>query len=401
MKKIKRAEIRKALQAASALYSNKSADQAASLYQQILAVKPDCYEALNNLGLIMQSIGNIANAETMFRHAMRSNPNAPEAYNNLGNVANSCGRPDKALELYSKASTIKPDYYEAIFNRGTVHHQANEMSAAISDYKKALSINPDYQEACCNLGIALKQTGASAEALKYFERALLIDPENSLAKHLTASLQGDNANTVPKEYVKGLFDGFASDFENILVDGLEYSIPSELRKMMEPYLKNLDGAIDILDVGCGTGLIGECFRDVKHLLVGVDISENMISEAKKKNIYDSLCAADVVEFMRQDIRGYHVVIAADVFVYIGDLADIFASAKKIMVPKAYFVFSIEGLEDEGKDYLLRPTGRFAHSETYIKNLSIKYDLKVMYRSSVNIRKENNRWISGYCFILKN
>lgn len=400
MKKVKSGEIKKALIKADRLYANNVTKQATQLYEQILTARPNCYQALNNLGLIMQSSGNIGKAEILFRQAMRADPDAPEAYNNLGNIANTCGRADKALDLYSKALALKPDYYEALFNKGAVYQQLNQLEAAISSYKQALSISPEYKEACCNLGIALQETGASEEALKYFEKALSIDPENALAKHLAASLHGKLAKTPPKEYVKGLFDGFAENFENILVDELEYSIPAELKSMVSQ-LSPESKELNILDLGCGTGLVGECFIDIKHELVGVDISEKMISEAHKKNIYDSLYTDELIEFLLQNTKKYDLVIAADVFVYLGDLSEIFSGVRNIIETGAYFAFSVEGLDRENEEFVLRSTGRFAHSSSYIESLARTFKFDVADIKRTNVRKEKSEWIPGYCYILEN
>ena len=52
-------------------------------------------------------------------------------------------------------------------------------------------------------------------------------------------------------------------------------------------------------MGCGTGLCGAWFTDYSSQMVGVDISPNMLAQAKKKLVYDELIAADLREWAKE------------------------------------------------------------------------------------------------------
>jgi predicted TPR repeat methyltransferase len=396
----RRNTVDEALHAAHAHLQQRDLQTAARVYENILALSPECSEALNNLGLLYQRAGRLDKAEALYRRAIRSDPGFSEAYNNLGNIANICGSPDKALELFRKAVSITPDFPEALFNVGTLLHQTGRVGAAVDAYRKALEFRPDYQSALCNLGMALKQLGSREGALDCFEHVLSLNPDQPLAKHLVAALHGgDGVDSAPREYVKGLFDEAAGEYETRLVGELEYSVPSEIRNLATSYADLHPGVLTVLDLGCGTGLIGEHFRDLPVKLTGVDLSARMLSEARKKNVYDALCEADITDFLRDASPVYDIVIAADVFVYIGNLQQVFEGARRALIDHGLFAFSIEVLQGSG-DFLLQDTGRFAHSLGYVDRLATQYMFRNAQFSPIKIRKEEGRYIGGYCVLLE-
>ena len=60
--------------------------------------------------------------------------------------------------------------------------------------------------------------------------------------------------------------------------------------------------------------------DSAALLHGVDISPKMIEIAGKKGLYDALLSGDIHVVLNDlDRRSYDLIIAADVFTYIGDI----------------------------------------------------------------------------------
>lgn len=67
------------------------------------------------------------------------------------------------------------------------------------------------------------------------------------------------------------------------------SFPDEIQSAHNgDVLSYLNGSLDILDLGCGTGLIGSWFKDYARKLVGVDVSPTMLDMATKKGCYHEL-----------------------------------------------------------------------------------------------------------------
>ena len=120
----------------------------------------------------------------------------------------------------------------------------------------------------------------------------------------------------------------------------------------------------MLDLGCGTGLVGRALQENFKYIVGIDISEKMIQEAKKIKIYDKLVRYEIIEYLNSKTLCFDFFIAADVFIYIGDLTKIFKLIKSRNTKRGRFIFSTEHLE--GDNFRLEKSGRFSLSLNYIK-----------------------------------
>ena len=121
-----------------------------------------------------------------------------------------------------------------------------------------------------------------------------------------------------------------------------------------------------LDIGCGTGLVGAAVHDIVDELEGVDISAKMIDQSRRKALYNALYVDDAAAFLGRSAEhgsDYDLIVAADVFIYVGRIDAIFAAARRRLAEGGLFVFSVETL-DRG-DYALRQSGRYAQSDNYI------------------------------------
>src|SRR5690606_39249945 len=105
----------------------------------------------------------------------------------------------------------------------------------------------------------------------------------------------------------------------------------------------------VLDLGCGTGLCGAHLRANLLMrddhLCGVDLSPAMIEQAKKCNVYSALHVADLHEFLEADQTTWDLVVAADVFNYIGPLDRVFAALRKRLASGAWLAFTTESTEE--------------------------------------------------------
>ena len=124
----------------------------------------------------------------------------------------------------------------------------------------------------------------------------------------------------------------------------------------------------MLDLGCGTGLCGPLIAPQADAIDGVDISAAMLEQARKVGVYRELIHADLGEFLAATAMRPDLIVAADVFIYVGDLTGIFRSVRRILEPGGCLAFTVEPAA-EGKDVQLLSSLRYAHSEAYVRRLA--------------------------------
>lgn len=371
-------------------------DTAVACYNKALAINPDFVEAHDNLGKVLKREGRMEEALASYQRAIEIAPDRAEAHNNLGNVLKILGRRDQALVSYQRALRLDPDHAQAHNNLGAALQDMGRLEDAIQWYRRAIQLVPHFAEAHINLGAALKDQGKQDEAIACYQRA--VESGRNSAKHVLAALRGETTETAPRDYVTEYFDNFAPRFENDLVGGLGYTVPRSLKNALDKFATRDRRFRNVIDLGCGTGLAGAEFRAVSSRLIGVDVSTKMIAQAKKKKVYDSLEEEDIAEFLNKTDETYDLYVAADVFVYVGNLAPIFSAVRKRAREKALFTFSTEICE--GGDYSLNKTARYSHSRGYIEALAQDQNFSVELCDTSIIRKENGENVPGYLFILE-
>ena len=213
---------------------------------------------------------------------------------------------------------------------------------------------------------------------------------------MLASLTGEKTETAPREYVEDLFDGYAKKFEASLVNKLEYKTPKLLRNILIKSSDNQELG-SVLDLGCGTGLFGTEIKNHCSKLEGIDLSKKMISIAKQKNVYDKLTQIDIVEYLSTMPLDFEYYIALDVFIYVGELTEIFRLIKSRNKKPGHLVFSTEHTENDG--YHIRSTARYSHSKKYIENLCEKFDYSISHFSTNHLRKEKSVFLTGGIYVL--
>ncbi len=237
----------------------------------------------------------------------------------------------------------------------------DDPAAACDLYLQALDLAPDWAAGWYRLGVLRADHGLPGAA-EAFERAIASDPADRLGAALRRDMLRDRAlgDTVPTAFVETLFDQYAASFDTALVDRLDYRAPQLLRA-------GLNGPQGrVLDLGCGTGLMGAELRPLCTYLEGWDISAEMLREAEAKALYDHLDKRDLSALAPVDAT-WDLVTAADVFAYLGALERITAWVSAALRPGGRFAFTVEA-HDGPEPYHLRPSRRFAHSEKGLRDL---------------------------------
>ena len=382
------------------------------LLKQTLQINPNYAGAHVCLGSLYQELGELQKAVNHYQQVVKINPNYADAHNNLGSLYQELGELQKAINHYQQAIKINPNYADAYNNLGVLMKKLEDTQQAIKCYQKAIHINPKNKDAYYNLGNAYETLGKTQQAIDCYQRAihlsdydLRLNPSDQKAYarqqsslHLLNSLVGVTTKTAPKCYIKNLFDDFAQTFDHQLANVLDYKIPELLKNaLLTQQGKNLLFNMAI-DLGCGTGLSGQMFRPICKRLVGIDLSPKMIAKAREKKIYDIIENIEINDYLEQNSEKYDLLIAADVLIYIGDLGRLFSNVAAVSRPGAIFLFSIELVLDG--DYVLERSGRYAHSNSYIRQLAISNKFEISRIENIVLRKEKNKDVEGQLFLFR-
>ena len=142
------------------------------------------------------------------------------------------------------------------------------------------------------------------------------------------------------KHTETLFNDYANTFEKHLEKNLKYRIPTVIREKVHE-LHEGETTLRILDLGCGTGLIGDEIKKYCSNLEGIDLSKQMLKIASAKNIYNKLQHKDIVEYLSTEDLDFNYFISSDVFIYVGELSEIFKLIKLRNKLKGKFIFSTE------------------------------------------------------------
>jgi predicted TPR repeat methyltransferase len=381
------------------LHQHGQLEEAESLYRQVLEAMPMHFDSLHLLGVIKAQQNEFAAAVPFFERALRVNPASASAFNNFGNVLQALGRYDQALASYDRSLALRADNPKALMHRGNALRKLRRPDEALASYDRALLLQPDYAEALIHRGGAWTDIGRHDEAVAAYRKALASGGD---AQRIMYSLACLGAEAVPKaspvEYVKGLFDQYADAFDEHLVEALEYKTPTFLVDVMRALVTPKADSLDVLDLGCGTGLCGPLLRPFARTLVGVDLSPKMLAKARERGGYDELVCDEVAAYLAGQPQRFDVGVAADVFVYIGDLSAVFTGMRQVLRPGGLFGFSVEA--GDGTDFILQPTHRFAHSLGYLHRLAAVHGFAVESLESRVIRKNRDTDVSGHLVVMR-
>jgi predicted TPR repeat methyltransferase len=381
------------------LLEHQSGDNATAinLFHKAAEAGPASAELYTNLGSAFQAQDNFNEAINAFQRAIEINPGFTLAYNNLGNALRAAGDLDAAASAFRRAIKIAPEFALAHFNLGDLLHAQGRYDEAIALMKRVLVLESEFTDASNSLAVLYMKKGDTGEAINMFRRMLELDKDNASARHLLAALEGQASTETPSDYVVELFDGYADSFEHHLTGKLEYQTPQKLYDAVEEFIRDRQSGLDVIDLGCGTGLCGPLFRKHARLLKGVDLSPGMLVRAKERNIYDELVEGDLTVGLGTARDVYDMVIAADVFVYVGELRQVFEATTRTLKPGGLFAFSVEA--EEGGGFVLRPTGRYAHSAGYIRRLAEATGLQEMRLEESVLRVDKGQSVDGYIVVL--
>jgi predicted TPR repeat methyltransferase len=367
------------------------------------------------------------------------------------------GAPEDAVAHAREAAFLHPNDAEAFARLGRACLEADRLAEAIEALQRSVRIEPENASARTDLGRAWLAAAEPEKALFHLRRAVELDPADaSGARALIAvavmplGMHSHDAGgqDLPPVFVRTLFDQYADRFDAEMTGVLAYRAPEALRDLLIRVIGAPSAALDVLDLGCGTGLSGQAFRAFASTLIGVDLSPRMAAKARARGIYDRVVVGDMT---RACVRGTHdnaalgvtplgvhshdapsafdLVLAVDALGYVGDLAPLFRAARDTLrarrrepqnlgpgaidaagslglgapegsargAPGGRFAATVE--EDPGAGFSLGPARRFRHSAAYVRRAAEAAGFDLLALETTELRRDRGNPVAGLLFVL--
>jgi predicted TPR repeat methyltransferase len=400
---------------AAQLALGKPAEALASLDASLQAEPGDaqawCHraEALAALGRLPEAVQDSAKALSLA-------PSLAAARWQRSRLLAALGQAQEALGTVQPLLQPRPDAAPAWLLAGQMRQSLGQLDSALQHYQQAQALDPRLPRLPAVLGQALAQSGQLAQARAVWSDAVAAGLEPELNRYLLAGHGGHGGlpapGQSPADYVRALFDPYAEGFEAHLVDTLQYRGHSAVVNAA------LDAAAGrrerdtslplfahVLDLGCGTGLCGRLLRQHAQHIEGIDLSPTMVDAVRGSGVYDSVLQGDIVNLLQQTPRQSDLVLAADVFIYIGALEPVFDALRGAVSPGAILSFSVETFTPDEHQahpagWCLRPTLRYAHAEAYLTALCRQQGWLWLGSQPVALRLEQGQPLAGAVVVMQ-
>ena len=276
--------------------------------------------------------------------------------------------------------------------------EAGDPMAAADLARQVLEIAPHFAAAHALLGRALISLDEAEAAVVPLQQALALEPDDALGVRLDLARLGrlPAEAAITEGYVRALFDDYAPQFERHLVRNLIYRGPELIADALRRAASKRFRAFRFrraLDLGCGTGLVAQALQSVCDRIEGVDLSPRMLAKAAKSNLYSELHEGELVAFLSARADGEaDLVVAADVLVYMADLAPVLREARRVLARDGFLALTVQRHPGEG--VVLGEDARYAHGEGYVRKELAAAGFTLVLLEEVSTREDRGEPVPG-------
>jgi len=345
----------------------------------------------------------LAEAEQATRSLIQRAPQVAFGWKVLGLLLQQKGQLQEALSAMQQATRLQPKDPEAFNNLGALQEALEQPEHALVNYEHALKLKPDFAHALNNLVNLIRRMNMDDSLLPMLQRLQAVRPGDEQLGFMVAMLSGQSVDQAPAAYVSNLFDHYAERFDAHLQGELAYDAPRGLADLIRQHLAQ-PASWRVLDLGCGTGLVGEQLHPQCSTLVGIDLSARMLAKAEARGGYTRLMQGDLLPAMQAEPSAtFDVIVAADVFIYVGKIDAVVAQARRLLAPGGLLAFTVESMEaalpspidaDLARGHRLERSGRYTHAEAHLRALAAQHGLRVLTHQATTIRQDKGRSLAG-------
>lgn len=379
-------------------------------------------------GLLAEKAGNVQGAFDALRKSVALAPDWGPGLLELALLLARQNQFPEAIETAEKLAALEPKNLQVLAGVIDIAHRAGHLEMAVRHLQRGLELVPGDIALRRLLARDLSEQGKHEESLAIWDslvQELPLDPQSLVgrvqaciaagkptdARENTIALLGlapDDAvyqyygqladgktpGEQPPELTRSIFDNMAEFYDLHVVRGLKYQLPKQVGDKI--LARHPDKKINVLDLGCGTGLLGVCLGRLDGALVGVDPSMKMIEQAARHSVYDRFHTVNLHDALRETPGAlYQVIAALDVFIYAGEVAQAIPNAHRVLTPGGMIVFSFESAPEQGPDMILQPSGRYAHKRSHVEAVCKSAGFATVEIEETVLREENQAPVLGF------
>ncbi|HWF64754.1 MAG TPA: PqqD family peptide modification chaperone [Rhizomicrobium sp.] len=276
--------------------------------------------------------------------------------------------------------------------------EAGKVQPAYLCGKRAVELDPGDGNAWYDLGEIAQCVGKRDEARAAYRKYLDAHPEDGEVEHLLIALNDDRPPPRASDHaIQHIYKNFAASYESRMCEDLKYAGPERLQDGIKAVIGDESGLI-MLDLGCGSGLMGANTKWRAADLTGVDLSPEMIELARARNLYDRLEIAEITGWLDQGGRSFDLIVSSDCLIYFGDLGPIVSAAARRLAPGGLFAFSME--RGNRFPFHLTDTGRYSHHPDHVRDVAAQAGLDVAQLNEAFLRYEYGEDVMGLYAVLR-
>ena len=293
-------------------------------------------------------------------------------------------------------AALPPDYFFTLASR--LRREGSVLAAFVCQHYATQQL-PDDAERWVTLGDLAHIVGRREDAREAYERYLQLVEGDPEVEHILVSLRdAPPPPRAPDECVVQLYARFAEFYERNMRTDLEYCGPEVLASALDRTIGSAP-MLDVLELGCGTGLAAQPLRRRARRLVGIDLSPDMVEHARKNQLYDVLEVAEITEWLaRSTSRDFDMIAACDTFIYFGDLRQVFVPAAARLRVGGILAFTVE--RAEGTGFRLTDSGRYVHTEAHVRDAAREAGFVVEYVDSPVLRYEYGEPVHALVVVMR-
>ena len=382
-------------------------------------------------GLLAEKAGNVQGAFDALRKSVSLAPDWGPGLLELALLLARQNQFPEAIETAEKVAALEPKNLQVLAGVIDIAHRAVHLEMAVRHLRRGLRLVHGDITLRRLLASDLSDLGQHSESLEIWDELvkeyptdleslvgrvkayiaagqpvcakdsattlLEMAPNDRTYQYYSKLTRGETPDQQPVELTSKIFDNLAEFYDWRMVRGLKYQLPKQVSQLILE--RHPDRKINVLDLGCGTGLLGVFLGRLDGALMGVDPSRKMIEQAARHNVYDRFHTVNLHDALRETPdKLYQVITALDVFIYAGDVKHAIPNMYRVLTPGGMMVLSFETAAEQGADMVLQPNGRYAHKRSHLQALCQSAGFTSVEIENVVLREENRQPVDGFTVV---